>query len=62
MVRFNSFPSGTLNVAVYTYEPERSYFYEAETLQELEDAMVKDWKHLISTLGSMPLPPGFPRP
>jgi hypothetical protein len=59
MVNFKSFPGGNLNVAIYKYNPDLNFFYDATSLDELETLIKKDFGHLL--LGSMPLPPGMPR-
>ena len=61
MVRFNSFPGGTLNLSVHTYNPDLGYLYGAETLDELEAKLKVDFGHLIAP-SSLPLPPGLPKP
>jgi hypothetical protein len=66
MVRFSSFPGGTVNLAVYDSEKQsQQYMYDAHSFDELETLVKKHWGHLLGPVGvtkPLPLPPGFPRP
>jgi hypothetical protein len=72
MVRFNSFPGGSINVSIHVFKPkELNYLYDVDSIDEIEKKIVADFRHLIKTpsemrgiaiLPPMPTPPGFPRP
>lgn len=58
MVRFAAWPGGHRHIAIYDSEKQsKQHLYEAESMEELEVAVLKDWKHLLTRV-----PPGFPRP
>jgi hypothetical protein len=72
MVRFNSFPGGSINVSIHVFKPkELNYLYDADSIDEIEKKIVTDFRHLIVPVSfsiptghpsKMPTPPGFPRP
>lgn len=70
MIRFSSFPSGTVALGVYDSEKQmQQHLYEANCISDLELQVKKDWGHLIiTTTPQLPSPlsfppiPGFPKP